>query len=313
MQEHSIIAIDLGGTRIKMGVVKNGKLTVSHILRVESNERIRPLLPQLKESIIQLSKREGFRIGAIGMAFPGIVDSDQNKVMDTSAKYTDAPSLNLVKWAKETFNLPFRIENDARLACLGEWRYGAGRGVENLVMLTLGTGIGTSVIINGKLLRGKHFQGGILGGHMVIDYKNQTDQCSCGKYGCVEAVASMWMIGNLARRYALFENSLLAKANSIDWEIILKLTKQGDALSKILKQHCLDAWGAVLINLVHAYDPEVVVIGGGISHSEKTILPFFEKTLKEKSWSPGGLPEVRVSAFPDNAALLGAAVLFEFE
>lgn len=306
------IGIDLGGTRIKTGLVKDGEVSKVKVLGVGSNRSLQALLPRLKEMIIELTKTdEAIRIESIGLAFPGIVDSDKNKVIDTSAKYTDAPSIDLVKWAKETFELPFRMDNDARLACLGEWRYGAGKGISNMVMLTLGTGIGTSAVVDGRLLRGKHFQASILGGHIIIDYKNKTDQCSCGKYGCPEAIASMWMIERKAKQHLLFKQSLLSETKSINWEIILKLSDQGDELSKILKQDCLEAWSAALINLVHGYDPEIVVVGGGISHTGEKIKLFFEKFLKERAWCPGEKPEIRMAEFPDTAALLGAAALFD--
>jgi glucokinase len=272
---------------------------------------LQALLPDLEKEIIQLSEAESIPVQAIGLAFPGIVDTKESRVISTSGKYMDAPSVDMVTWAKETFDLPFRMENDARLACLGEWRYGAGKGVSDMVMITLGTGIGTAAIMNGKLLQGKHFQAGILGGHFVIDYKNRTDQCSCGRYGCVEAIASMWMIARMAKQHSLYKTSLLAAVDSINWKNILAFSDQGDELSAILKQHCLEVWAIGLINIVHAYDPERIIIGGGISHAEETILPYFRKILKERAWYSGDIPEIQAAKFPDTAALLGAAALFE--
>lgn len=312
MKKKYRIGIDLGGTRIKIGLVKDGKVFKSRIFAVRSNRSLQILLPFLKKAIIELIKSdESIAIESIGLAFPGIVDSEKNRVIDTSSKYMDAPSIDMLKWAKRTFELPFRMDNDARLACLGEWRYGAGKMTSNMVMLTLGTGIGTSVVVDGKLLRGMHFQAGILGGHIIIDYKNKIDRCSCGKFGCPEAIASMWMIERKAKQHPLYKTSRLSEAKNIDWKIILKLSDQGDELSEILKQNCLEVWSATLINLVHGYDPEVVVIGGGISHSEREIKLFFEKVLRERSWCPGGVPKLRIAEFPDTAALLGSAVLFD--
>lgn len=311
MSNLGVAGIDLGGTRIKTGLIKGGEILASSVLKANPDKSLRTLLPQLKEEIIRLSEMKRVQLQAIGLAFPGIVDSDKNKVIDTSGKYTDAPSIDMIRWTKETFGIPFRMDNDARLACLGEWRYGAGKGTSDMVMLTLGTGIGTAAIIDGKLLRGRHFQAGILGGHMVIDYKNKTDKCSCGRYGCAEAVASMWMIENKATQHPLFKKSLLAKADQIDWKTILILSEQEDELAEILKRHCLEVWAMELVNLVHAYDPEKVVIGGGISHAEQTILPYFRKALKEQAWCPRGIAEIHKTKFPDTAALLGAAALFE--
>jgi glucokinase len=310
MSISSVIGIDLGGTRIKIGKVNSDTVVTSKILDAGSNRKLTEILPTLKEEIVQLSERQKDSVRGIGLAFPGIVDSDRNCVVSTSGKYEDAISIDLVRWSKETFNLPFRMDNDARMACLGEWRYGAGKGASDVLMMTLGTGIGSSAIIEGRLLRGKHFQAGILGGHIIIDYKNKKDQCSCGKYGCVEAAASMWRIQNMAKEHPLFKESQLADTDDINWETILEFSKQGDELAGLLKRHCLDVWSVGLINLVHAYDPERVIIGGGISHSEKVILPWFERSLKEQAWCPGGLPKLYVAKFPDTAALLGVAALF---
>ena len=91
---------------------------------------------------------------------------------------------------KQNWNVDFFIDNDARLAAVGEWKYGAGKDTDNLVVMTIGTGIGTSVIMNGKLLRGKHFQAGCLGGHFSVKYNGS--MCTCGNSGCVEAYASTW-------------------------------------------------------------------------------------------------------------------------
>lgn len=312
MSEKYKIGIDLGGTRIKTGLVRDREVLISNVFDVDSNKTLKSVLPKLEEDILQFSGKEAVAIEGIGVAFPGIVNTDKGQIIDTSAKYTDAPVINLVRWAEEKFHLPLKMDNDARLACLGEWRCGSGRGTSDMVMLTLGTGIGTAVVIEGRLLRGRHFQAGILGGHFIVDINNKTDQCSCGRYGCLEGIGSMWMIEKKAKQNPLFESSLLAgTGSSIDWELILQLSGQGDALSELLKLHCLEVWATCLINLVHAYDPERVVIGGGISHAENIILPYFKAFLEKRSWCPGGIPEIKMAEFPDTAALLGAASLFD--
>ncbi len=311
MAEPATIGIDLGGTRIKIGVVRKGCVLVSEVVRAYPGKGLKAVLPELEELIVRLAESENIEIKAVGMSFPGIVDSLKGQVIDTSGKYSDATDVDLNSWVKEAFGVPFRMDNDARLACLGEWQYGAGEGVANMVMLTLGTGIGTAAVIDGQLLQGRHFQAGILGGHLIIDYKNKVDRCSCGRYGCVEGIASMWMIEDKARQHPLFGESSLSKVDRIHWKVILELAEEGDQLSEILKEHCLEVWGICLINLIHAYDPERVVIGGGISYAEGLILPYFKKIVKERAWCAGGYPEIRKAKFPDTAGLLGIDVLFE--
>jgi glucokinase len=180
-----------------------------------------------------------------------------------------------------------------------------------MVMCTLGTGIGSAAIIDGKILRGKHFQAGILGGHSIIDFNNRERACSCGKYGCVEALASTWAVRDMAVKHRLFDTSRLNKLDKIDLSVIFDLSEEGDELSVLLRDHCMNVWSVGIVNLIHAYDPEVVVIGGGIMHSKEVLLPYFQKTIGERVWCPSGMPELRPAHYPDTAALLGAALLFE--
>lgn len=312
MHDEFTIGIDLGGTRIKTGLVTEGKILNLKIIEAKASENLSNQLPHLEQIISGFKESaDGRRLKGIGLAFPGIVNSDKNLVIDTSSKYPDAPQLNLTRWANQVFGVPFKMDNDARLACYGEWLYGAGKGTTDMVMITLGTGIGTSVITNNQLLKGKHYQAGILGGHIIIDYKNQSDLCSCGRYGCPEGIASMWMIDRKAKQDPLYPQSKLAEAQKINWETILEFSAAGDELATRLKQHCLDVWATAIINMVHAYDPERIVIGGGISHSEKELLTFFENELTKRGWCPSGIPELRVASYPDTAAVLGAGSLFD--
>ncbi|MEJ7779010.1 MAG: ROK family protein [Daejeonella sp.] len=305
----SVIAIDLGGTRIKTGIIENGAVGELSITDISINDGLSQYLPSLKDRIKYLQQQSD-SIEGIGIAFPGVVDTKRNTVIGTSGKYNDACTLDLVQWAEKEFGLALLLENDARLACLGEWRYGAGQGFSDMVMCTLGTGVGSAAIIDHKILRGKHYQAGILGGHSIIDFNNTENKCSCGNYGCVEATASTWMIGDLAKRHPLFAESKLSKLAAIDLQAVFQESEAGDALAGILRDHCMKAWGIGLINLIHAYDPEVVVIGGGIIHSKEIILPYFRKIIAERAWCASGMPEIRAAHYPDSAALLGTTTLF---
>ncbi|MEJ7739850.1 MAG: ROK family protein [Chitinophagaceae bacterium] len=308
----NLIGIDLGGTRIKIGIVVDGRLLISSVINADPENGLHLHLPLIKECILQLIRQTCTNdIHCIGMAFPGLVDTDKNQIISSRGKYEDAPALDLASWAFRELGMTLQLENDARLACLGEWKYGAGQENADMVMVTLGTGFGSAAIINGKLLRGKHFQAGILGGHFIISFKDKDHLCSCGNYGCVEAVASTWMIKEAARQSPFFEKSGLKEASRIDLETIFDMAKQGDELARLLQNHCLEAWGIGLINLIHAYDPEVIVIGGGISNASETLIPYFNQMIAEKAWCPWGQPNIRRAQFPDTAAILGAALLFE--
>jgi glucokinase len=308
----AVISIDLGGTRIKTGVVNGDKIYGLVMQDISSKDGLSKNLELIKSHIEGLlNEFERTEIAGIGLAFPGLVDTQKNCVIDTSKKYDDAPAIDIAGWAWQEFGLQLRIENDARLACLGEWRYGAGVGKSNMVMCTIGTGIGSAVIMDDKMVRGKHFQAGVLGGHTIIDYSNRIRKCSCGNYGCVEAMASNWMIEELAKSNKLYEKSKLNDVSGIDLATVFELAAGEDELAMLLRNHCMNVWSSGIINLIHAYDPEVVVIGGGVMHSAEVILPFFKSHIAERAWCPSGLPEIYTALYPDTAALLGASLLFE--
>jgi glucokinase len=155
------IAIDLGGTRIKVGIVNNGEVLNSIFVDAFSGKGLLARLPVLEESIDHLLnelKISAEDIAGIGISIPGIVDSRQMKLLSVNKKFSDAVGFDFPAWAQRKWNKPLVIENDARCALVGEWQYGAGKGSDNLVMMTLGTGVGGAAIIEGNLLRGKHFQ-----------------------------------------------------------------------------------------------------------------------------------------------------------
>lgn len=307
----NIVGIDLGGTRIKTGILTNGTLQAVRMIDTIPGTGFENYLALIQADIIRLQEATLItELDAIGLAFPGLVDTTNNRVIDTNKKYDDAPALNLTEWAKDNFGLELKLENDARLACMGEWKYGAGKGTNDMVMCTLGTGVGTSAVINGKVLRGKHFQAGILGGHSIIDFQTGY-QCTCGGFGCVESTASTWRIKSLAESHPLFKTSLLSTAEKIDIGLIFELSLRGDELARVLREHCINAWAAGIINLIHAYDPEVVVLGGGIMNSGEILIPEFKRIIKERAWCPSGIPEIKQAHYPDTAALLGAMTLFD--
>lgn len=177
----------------------------------------------------------------IGLSFPGIVDSQRSKVLSKFVKYKNASEFDFKKWARQEWNLPVALENDDRAALLGEWTKGAGKGYENIVLLTLGTGVGSAVLLEGKLLRGSHFLAGNLGGHMSV--KVEGDPCTCGYFGCLETEASTWVLPEKARKHPLFSESMLSHANNIDFATLFQEAENGDKVAQELMENCLKSWG----------------------------------------------------------------------
>jgi glucokinase len=301
------IGIDLGGTKVKIGLIKNDviidKVTVSAL----SSEGLEASLTLLEKEIYQLFKANNIdllSLKGIGLAFPGLVDPHNKKILSTNAKYDDGFSINLENWIKDHWDVDFYIDNDARITAVGEWKYGEGKDTDNLVVMTIGTGIGTSAIIEGKLLRGKHFQAGCLGGHLSIQYNGSV--CTCGNIGCLEAYGSTWSIKKRIINSPGFSKSVLSSVQVLDFEALFIAAKQQDILALSLLNECYEAWSAGIINLIHAYDPEVVVIGGGVMNNRDTILPNIIPRINKHAWCPWGKVDIRPSNLLSDAALLGS-------
>lgn len=299
-----VIAIDMGGTRIKIGIVQDGILLDSTSIDAYSTNGLRSRLPYIREAVENLLKPQQLSLsdlGGLGIASPGIVDSHRKKVLSIDKKFGDAPEIDLEEWSQKMFNLPFFIENDARSALVGEWKYGNAQNHDNAILMTLGTGIGSAAIIEGKLLKGKHFTAGILGGHSVINYKGNV--CNCGNKGCVETEASTWNLANMRKSEDLPASSV------VDYEMIFTLAEEGNTKALEIRNQSLQAWSACAVNLIHAYDPEILVLTGGIMASSSSIIPYLRNYIETYAWTPWGKVHLTEGKFSGTAALLGIAHL----
>lgn len=308
MNSHNI-GIDLGGTRIKIGLVSGNTLLGKKVLSARSVQGLSSHLPLIDEAIGGLLQEyEVARLEGVSMAFPGLVNPHTKRVLSTNQKYDDAPLLDLEDYYRNRWNAAFFIDNDARMATVGEWKYGAGRGCDDLVMVTIGTGIGTSVIMQGKLVRGMHFQAGCLGGHFVVSFDGKP--CTCGNIGCVEAEASTWNVASLAKAHPHFAQSSLV-GREVDFRELFAAAKNGDEVAAGLREHCLKVWAAGIITYIHAYDPEMVILGGGILNSADVILPYIREQVEKHAWTPWGQVAIRVTDLQDTAGILGAVYCFQ--
>jgi glucokinase len=302
----AVLAIDAGGTRIKLGVVEVGKVTARAVLDAHSEAGLEPQLPRIADALRQISPPNPV---GIGMAFPSLVDNASGRVTRDSGKYRDAMELDLNAWAKAEFGLPFAIENDARMATIGEWRFGAAKGFDDVLMFTLGTGIGTGVITGGRVLRGKHGQAGCLGGHTIVEINGH--RCPCGAVGCAEAESSTQVLPDLIREDARFRLSALRDANILDYAAVFAAAEKGDPLAVAVKTRSLDIWAALTVSLIHAFDPEIVVFGGGILSAGETVLEPIRRRVERDAWMPWGKVKIVRGTLGDDAALLACEWLVE--
>jgi glucokinase len=275
----AVLAFDLGGTRLKAGVVVGER--VEHIVApsLERPGDAQAVVAQMVD--VGRSLAAGRPLLAVGAAVKGIVSAESGRILEVNEPLRSLSGLDLGAELRRAFGVAVAIENDARLFAYGELAYGAGRGVRNLVGVTLGTGVGVGVALDGVLLSGGRGVLGILGGHVSIDW--QGPECDCGSRGCLE----LYVAGPRA--------SELLSADPVDSEALDRFTR---------------ALALGLVNLVHAYDPDVVVIGGGLAHRAELYLDGVREEVARRAWTiPRGRVRIELSALGEEAALLGAAAL----
>jgi glucokinase len=304
------LAVDLGGSHAACAVVADHEVVTVETVSLEAARGLAGALPAIAEAVRRAAAVAGVPVSScagLALGFCGLVDSTAGRVLSTNAKYDDAPRLDLPAWCRDSLGLPFRIENDARLALLGEHYAGAAQGTGDAVMMTLGTGVGGVAMIGGRLLRGKHFQAGVLGGHLVADFEGRA--CTCGAVGCVEAEASTWSLPDVCRQIPGFAASALARRERLDFETVFGCAAEGDAAALAVRDRCQRVWAAGAVAMVHAWDPEVLVIGGGVMRSAGAVLPAIEDHVHRHAWTPWGQVAVRAAALGERAALVGAVPL----
>jgi glucokinase len=169
--------------------------------------------------------------------------------------------------------------------------------------MTLGTGVGTSAVIDGVPLRGQHGQAGCLGGHVTVNVDGV--RCVCGNIGCVESEASTWALAKLARADAAFAASALARDEVLDYRAVFAHASAGDKLAVAMRDRAIRVWSAAAVTLVHAYDPELIVLGGGIMKTPEPIVSQMQAYVSAHAWVGWGMPRVVAGELGDSAALLG--------
>jgi glucokinase len=302
-------AIDLGGSHARCAIVEDTSVRVAKTVPVRPGTKLGSILPELASALEASRDQAGVAataISGVAVSSCGIVDARIGRVLSTNHKYDDAPEIDLVQWARNQFGLELRIENDARMALLGEQYAGAAKGFSDVVMFTLGTGIGGAAMIEGQLLRGKHAQAGCLAGHVPVTLQGRP--CTCGGVGCAESEASGWALRQISEEWPGFAQSALSQ-NEINFENLFHHAAAGDQVAKDIREHCLRVWSMTALAAVHNFDPEIVVFGGGVMRSAEVILPFVQEYVWRNAWTPWGKVGFRAALLGDDAPLLGAIPL----
>jgi glucokinase len=301
-----VLAFDLGGTRIKAGLVHTSTISELRVIAVDESRGAESVISQL----VELGKHylASETVKTIGLSVRGIVDWQAGAILDLGGPLSCLVGYPLVEVLSRALGMTTMIENDARMYTLGELAYGSGRGHTNLVCLTLGTGIGSGVVMGRRVLRGTRNVAGILGGHLTVQVEGPP--CSCGNTGCLEA-----LIGTQALQQLWYD--LRSTACSTPQPEALPTPQQifeaaavGESRATGVVARFSQCLGAGIVNMIHAYDPDIVVLGGGLMHAAEQFLAQVQTYVDAHAWTiPRGRVRLVPAALGDGAALVGIAAL----
>lgn len=301
------VGVDVGGTKIAAGLVSpEGKL-LNEARYSTANVR-EQLLSTIAEAISEVTT--GYEVGGVCLAVPGFILAGENKVL-SAANLEAIEGIPLKEELGGRAGLEVTVENDGNAAAWGEFRFGAGKDVNNLVFVTLGTGIGGGVISHGVLLTGARGMGGELG-HITVQPAGP--RCGCGNRGCLEALASGTAIARRAREIAdEYPHSALgrlATERTPLGEDALDLAREGDEGALGVLREAGSWLGIGLATFVNIFDPEVIAIGGGVSEAGDLVLEPARRELRLRSSSPSkDSVEIRRATLGASSGMLGAAAL----
>lgn len=311
MEKEYAIGIDLGGTSVKYALIDNeGVFYFQGKLPSKADVSAETVIGQLVTAINEVkafAQEQGYQINGIGIGTPGIVDSTSRIVLGGAENINGWENIHLADRIEKETGLPALLGNDANLMGLGETMYGAGQGATHVVFLTVGTGIGGAVVIDGKLFNGYANRGTELG-HVPLIANGEP--CACGSVGCLEHYAST---SALVRRFSqrITDADISYPNEEINGELIVRLYKQGDKIAQLsLEEHC-DFLGHGIAGFINIFSPQKVVIGGGLSEAGD----FYIQKVSEKARGYA-IPDCAVNtqiiaaALGNKAGSIGAASLF---
>jgi glucokinase len=298
------IGVDFGGTNYKLGLFSSeGEMVKFEERKVSDLTQEGDLLLNLINSVKNFCSENKITQG--GFATKGLVNSFTGMLEEDIGIANLFSGRNIRDEFSKLLNAPFVVDNDARAYAWGEWKFGAGVGSESMVCMTLGTGLGCALILNGKPFRGSDPVGGLLGGHISIDRNGP--ECVCGNTGCLESYCSATaLIKAVQEEYQEFKN-----VSEVLPAYFEEYRKNRVKYEKVLKQFISDL-AIGIVNVIHAYGPDTIVIGGGVMNSADSFLDDVISLVNKKAWTfPREKVKIKTSMLGNKAAVIGAAFLPE--
>jgi len=317
--ELPVLAIDLGGTKVLTAIISNkGQVMAREYCLTLADEGPEAVINRILLAIDHLLSQRNInlsQLGGISIAAAGAIDFEKGLITSSPhlPGWHDVPLRDIVK---EKYKVNTFLINEANAAALGEHYFGAGQGVNNLILLTVGTGIGGGIIINGRLYSGANGSAGEIG-HITIDVNGP--RCSCGNTGCLEALVSGTAVAKEAiERIRQGQRSSLTEIvggeiENITAEKVSLAAQGGDSLASEVILKAATYLGVGLVNLVNIFNPEMIIIGGGMAKMGELLLNPARQVVRERAFQlPAQAVQIVLAQLGDDAGVLGAAV-FAFQ
>lgn len=305
------IGIDLGGTNIAAGVVDEGQHIVAEVSLPTGAERpAEAVVADICRAAEKAMEKAGItaaHCASVGIGSPGTCDSANGVVVRAyNLGWFNVPVCSMVT---ARLGLPCRLSNDANCAALAETVAGGAVGCRNMILITLGTGVGGGIIIGGKIYDGMRGAGAELGHTLLV---MDGEPCTCGRRGCWEAYSSATaLIRQACQAAARHPDSLLARLADVNGKTVFDAADRGDETARAVVDRYCDYLGAGLVNIVNALAPEVILIGGGISRQGERLLAPVRRYVERNCFGgkDGAVPVIAPAKLGNEAGIIGAAAL----
>ncbi|MFH1407072.1 MAG: ROK family protein [Candidatus Omnitrophota bacterium] len=315
MSKTCILAVDLGGTATKLALLNlRGKILKKISIPTRAYKGKKALIAAIQKTIQALLLGNGIgksKVKGMGVGVPGLVDYNRG-IIHNLINIPGWHNVALKDILQRKLKLPCFVDNDANVMALGELVFGAGKGAKNIVCLTVGTGVGGGIIINGKLYRGRSFSAGEIG-HIPIN--EDGPHCNCKGNGCVEAyVGNRYVSKEVIKKLKRGEKSkvfnFVKRLSDITPEVLYKAAKRGDKFSKNMWNEIGNHLGFMLAGVVNLLNPERIIIGGGVSKAGKFLFePLRRRVLRQAMAIPAKACRILPAKLGEDAGLIGAAAL----
>ena len=304
------VGIDLGGTAVKIGLFsEDGHVLDKTEIRTRVSLGMDTVLDDVASCVMEMTEKHQIALSGItaGLGFPGLLEASGR--IDASVDlnvYDYYPGAEL---SRRLNGIPVAVENDANTAALGEMWQGGGKGYNSLILITLGTGIGSGIVIDKKILRGAHGLAGEIG-HIQMN-PDEPELCNCGGRGCLDQIASATGIVRYAHRYleASGEASVLRGMDPLTAKDVIDAARSGDKLARESLTCCMDYLGRMIASVCYVIDPEAVLIGGGVSKAGPYILDLIFEQYKKYPALKKYFPDFALARLGGEAGMYGAAYL----